>query len=279
MPYDISIFTTIASLSASFVAILGGFIASKLITVNGERERITANIEEIDLQLDLKTEERDRLQKRLDEDDALDFIRDNISDLINQEPLDKVYEEDKQNRLQQDDLLPYWDKALVLVDRFANAPDIEESLNDDDIPSSLAAEIKSDAFAYDVCCEIAKECSPSMLKPFSPPTGAWYERDSQRVYNLEFEIEALNIQKEQYQKQKISLKKPRGMRCGITLFILFSLFNIIQPLIFSNVKSISKWQHSVMIIVSIILLSVGLIATFIYLAWLLRWNDKSNTKD
>ena len=279
MPYDISIFTTIASLSASFVAILGGFIASKLITVNGERERITANIEEIDLQLDLKNEERGRLQKGLDEDDALDFIRDNISDLINQEPLDKVYEEDKQNRLQQDDLLPYWDKALVLVDRFANAPDIEESLNDDDIPSSLAAEIKSDAFAYDVCCEIAKECSPSMLKPFAPPTGAWYERDSQRVYNLDFEIEALNIQKEQYQKQKISLKKPRGMCCGITLFILFSLFNIIQPLIFSNVKSISKWQHSVMITVSVILLSVGLIATFIYLVWLLQWNDKSNTKD
>ena len=273
MPYDISIFTTIASLSASFVAILGGFIASKLITVNGERERITGEIEEIELQLDIKTEERDRLQKGLDEDDALDFIRDNISALVNQEPLDNVYEEDKQNRLPKDDLLPYWIEAIALVDRFSNAPDIEESLNDDDIPSSLAAEIKSDAFAYNVCCEIAKECSPSMIKPFPTPTGAWYERDSQRVYNLDFEIEALNIQKEQCQKQKNSLKKPRGMRCGITLFILFSVFNIIQPLIFSSITTINECQYITMKIVSIFLLSIGLISTFIYLIWLLRWKD------
>lgn len=279
MNWDITIFTTIASLSASFVAILGGFIASKLITVNGERERITGNIDEFNLELDLKEKERERLQKRLDEDDALDFIRDNISALVNQEALDSVYEEEKQNRLQYEELLPYWEKGLILVDRFGKAPDIEESLNDDDIPSSLAAEIKEDAFEYDVCCEIAKECSPAIIKPLVPVSYAWYERDSQRVYNLDFEIAALLIQKEQCEKQKGALKKPKGMSSGIVLFILFSLFNIIQPLIFSNVTSISKWQHSVMIIVSIMLLSVGLIATFIYLAWLLRWNDKSNTKD
>ena len=35
-----ALLTTIASASASFVAILGGFIASKLIAVNGEREAV-----------------------------------------------------------------------------------------------------------------------------------------------------------------------------------------------------------------------------------------------
>ena len=47
--YDLTTFlATVASVSASIVAILGGLIASKLITINGDREANATKIDEIE---------------------------------------------------------------------------------------------------------------------------------------------------------------------------------------------------------------------------------------
>ena len=64
----------IAGVSASFVAILGGFIASKLITINSERDIAESNLEEVKYQKFLKTEERDMLRHSLNEEDSLFFV-------------------------------------------------------------------------------------------------------------------------------------------------------------------------------------------------------------
>ena len=49
MEYDLTAtLTTIAAASASFVAILGGFIASKLIAVSGEREETINKLGDIE---------------------------------------------------------------------------------------------------------------------------------------------------------------------------------------------------------------------------------------
>ena len=54
---DLTLFSTIASASASFVAIIGGLIASKLITINGERESIETRILELDELIEMKSKE------------------------------------------------------------------------------------------------------------------------------------------------------------------------------------------------------------------------------
>ena len=60
--YDLTtVLTTIAACSASIVAILGGFIASKLITINAERDEVNTRIAELDEEIDFFTEERDML--------------------------------------------------------------------------------------------------------------------------------------------------------------------------------------------------------------------------
>lgn len=47
--YDLkTVLTTIAACSASIVAILGGFIASKLIAINAERDEVNTRISELD---------------------------------------------------------------------------------------------------------------------------------------------------------------------------------------------------------------------------------------
>lgn len=93
--YDLtSVLTTIAACSASIVAILGGLIASKLLALNAEREESETRLSEIDEEISFYKEERDKIQATLDEDDALDFIRNNIENLIQRKDIDSIYQEE-----------------------------------------------------------------------------------------------------------------------------------------------------------------------------------------
>lgn len=86
--YDLtSILTTIAACSASFVAILGGFIASRLISLNAERDEIQTRLSEINEEIVFYEKERNTSQSAIDEDDALDFIIDNIVGIIEKNPM------------------------------------------------------------------------------------------------------------------------------------------------------------------------------------------------
>ena len=61
--YDLTtVLTTIAACSASIVAILGGFIASKLIAISAERDEVNTRISELDEEIEFFKEERDMLQ-------------------------------------------------------------------------------------------------------------------------------------------------------------------------------------------------------------------------
>lgn len=272
-----SLLTTIASASASFVAILGGFIASKLIAVNGERDAVESRLQELKYEIELKQKECASLQEGITADDALDFIRDHASSVANLDELSAVYEEDEQHLLEYDELEPYWDAAIELAKRFHALCETTNELNDDDIPCELAAEVKGTFFDYEVCKAIAEEVYPRRLPRFpnmSVNAGAWYERDKQRIYNLRLEIASLRIHEEQYKEQRNGLKKPKGMKRGLAIFALFSLFNIIQPLILSTVSLTTAKEYNTVRFVSIIFLLIGLIATFWYLAWMLRWKPE-----
>ena len=269
-----SLLTTIASASASFVAILGGFIASKLIAVNGERDAVDSRLQELKYEIELKQQECDSLQEGITSDDALDFIREHASNVANLDALSEVYEEDEQQLLEFDELEPYWDDAIALTKRFHIACEKNTELNDDNIPCELAAEVKGTYFKYEVCRAVAEQVFPTMLPLISAaPTGAWYERDKQRIANLRIEIASLRIHEEQSREQRKALKKPKGMKLGFLLFALFSLFNIIQPLILSTVPLSTVAEYNIVRFVSIACLLIGLIATFWYLAWLLAWKQ------
>lgn len=90
--YDLTtLLTTIASISASFVAILGGFIASKLITISGERASTLEKIHSLNEEITVKTALKESLQYENDESDALDFIDSNFVSLARKVNLDDLY--------------------------------------------------------------------------------------------------------------------------------------------------------------------------------------------
>lgn len=272
-----SLLTTIASASASFVAILGGFIASKLIAVNGEREAVNSRLQELKYEIALKQQECDSLQESITADDAIDFIREHASNVANLDDLSEVYEDDEQQLLEYDDLKPYWDDAVALAKRFHAVCKTATEFNDDDIPCELATEVKGADFDYEVCRVVAEEVFENSLPSLSAATvttGAWYERDKQRIENLRIDIASLRIHEEQCKEQQNGLKKPKGMKRGLAIFALFSMFNIIQPLVLSTVNLSTTAEYNTVRFVSISLLVVGLIVTFWYLAWLLMWKQE-----
>ena len=112
---DLTLFSTIASASASFVAIIGGLIASKLITINGEREAVNTQIHDLDEIIAMKTKEEEAIQQQLDEDDALEYITDHIADIEEKTPLSDVYETDEPQRLEFDVLNDYWKMAIDFI--------------------------------------------------------------------------------------------------------------------------------------------------------------------
>ena len=86
-----SFFYSIAGCSATIIAIIGGFIASKLISISADRDKNLDKIKEIEDELDMKTRQYNEAMEELNADDAFDFVRDNISMLIENKSIDVVY--------------------------------------------------------------------------------------------------------------------------------------------------------------------------------------------
>lgn len=89
--YDLTSFlTTVASSSAGIVAILGGFIASKLISIDGERDSVLSHLKEIEKELFYHMAERDKLQKEDDENKVLNFMTNRLDKILSGDELEPI---------------------------------------------------------------------------------------------------------------------------------------------------------------------------------------------
>ena len=82
----------------------------------------------------------------------------------------------------------------------------------------------------------------------------------------------LDIEEQRYEMDLKSLKKPKGMKLGLTIFVLFSIVNIILPLVFSMIPLLDLWCL-IVAFCSIGLLALGLVSTFLYFAQMLKWKE------
>lgn len=292
--YDLtSILTTIAACSASFVAILGGFIASRLISLNAERDEIQTRLSEINEEIVFYEKERNTSQSAIDEDDALDFIIDNIVGIIEEESLDTVYKEENHPRIEKAVLIPYWEKAMnvlsLLYDdlKDRNDDDVYKE-NEDNIPISVAKMLQDD-FEYDICKEIVEHLDsqssgfPNYLGAITAAkmprisNGLWYAKAQDRVTTYQSKVDWLNLQKNQLSIRKKALSCPKGMRLGLLLFAAFSILNIVCPLIMTPFVTDDFVVYSRLKIIVITIFGVGLALTLLYLIYLLHWKKSASS--
>ena len=286
MSYDLTpLLTTIAASSASFVAILGGFIASKMISISDERDAVLTRIHEVEQQQSYKQAEFLQLQTALFEGHSLDFISNNINALAHREKLENVYREDIQQSITKKDLEPYWNRANNLAGELFNSFEGEEKLNEDKIPVSLAKKYSQDHFAYSVFQELMSWIAKQQKKPKTNPLFPQYDFDNivtkisyvplntKRIEDLESELKWLNFQHLQLAEEKKRLSKPRGMKAGLIIFGLFSLGCIILPLILSPLSIETVQAYRMIKVTVLFLFCAGLGSIFLYLAYLLQWED------
>ena len=295
MCYDLTtVLTTIAAASASIVAILGGFIASKLIAISSERSAASERLKQIDEELSLRTTERDKLQAINDEDDALDFIRDHAEELYDAKSVEVVYEKSDHPVISLETLTPYWNRALELSGGFFDEFSSTCTLNDDHIPVQLLQTVKDDEFGYQIylkCGEklgkILREAERSnnpfgfAMPDIDIPTirpvmsGYNYQKNNDSITGHNTAIAMLKLHKKQCEEQIHALKKPRGMVLGLVIFAMFTLCCIIAPLIASPFTTENHTAFVVAKSVFLGLFGIGLTSIFGYLVYLLKWEKDS----
>ena len=219
---------TIASCSATFIAIIGGMIANKAISDAAEKEVIENQINNIDVEIKQLEQELQNVKKTIAESKAKEFILKNMNDLLYGKDIEKVlcdkveeYDEYKKQ------FTSYWEKALGIVkgDKKENYDDFEywvsvnsnyQKLNNsygqtgsDIMRISL---LKNNLMVSDQQMHFSRETKKDMIQ-------CSYNNALQRKKQL------------QEQEEKI-MKRGKSIWMGIIIFIMATIIDVVFPIMY-----------------------------------------------
>ena len=286
--YDLTSFlTAVASSAACVVAILGGFIASKLISIDGERDSILSRLREIEKELSYHITERDRLQKEDDATEALDFISDHLDNILSGDSLEPIYQLEPEVQLPIERLAPFWETGIEIGREYIQEMQLQETrINDVGIPDALVQRYRGCYFKYELLHLIGDKVKRDSRKAENSrdPLSVLYQMDDiaapirfrpasngRYIDEENHAISLLSMKKQLLEEQIPKLKKPKGMKIGLAIFALFSVFCIIVPLGMSPFTTDNiLWYNCVKWIVTGLFVA-GLASIFGYLIYLLSW--------
>lgn len=243
--------TTIASSSATLAAIIGGFIASRLIALNTERAEILVRIQEIDEEIALQEKKINEMRQSLVEDDAIDFIAEHVDNLIDGRSLDEVCSEMERlpESITREELNAYWDRARGVTRKLLEfVAENGYSLDSDGLPSGFAVNLPD--FDYQIA-ELVWDAVKKRLKSASPKTtlgglldvaswdfeyrmprvkSIWYQKTKNDMHIGLGQFELRQLQKKQLETRQKALKQPRGVIDGLVVFLIVVLLGVLAPL-------------------------------------------------
>lgn len=287
--------STVVQSAAAFVAIVSGFIISRLLALSTERGGLQKKVRDIKLQLVIKKQNLDILEKRLLKWDAENFLED--SDV-----LDMIIKSDGQISLAEamrgvtgynrceDELRPYWDEAItvtenafrIVKDKFSElkkSEDIDVFLKNLGLNlSSYRLKIYRRIYDHNLS-EYEKKQNPFGAMRYSiasieiPDISTADELNRYRTLGKDIETigrdkNALETQLSDLEVQLKQLGQPKGVKLGIIFLAYFSLVGIVIPVFLlpfppEQFTSTHKW-------VIFLLFISGLLFFFIYLFKLVR---------
>ncbi|KNZ41390.1 hypothetical protein [Acetobacterium bakii] len=296
MLYDLTtLLSTVAGCTATIIAIIGGFVASKLITLSTERNDAITSLNEVLEELSFKQNKMEKLIKKVTEDDAKDFIRKNIIELIKNTKLVDLYKEEDRLNIRFEDLMPFWDKCnniwhevkKTILDKDCK----KEDINEVGIPRILVKDL--DDFDYEICKyaieayedyieETTRQIHGGLFMPsfnmksYQMPffSNKWYDDAISEIRNLKDSIDWLNFQKTQLSHRISALGKPKGMKAGLIIFCLYSIASIVIPL---TLIPFTTYNYQLFICVKrgiITVFFLGMFFVFLYFSSLLTWKKE-----
>lgn len=294
MDYELTtLLITVAAIMASFVAILGGFIASKLISISADRDNTVFKMQSINEEIEQRTEIMNNAQLENDETDSLDLILEHIEELLINKDVKVVYKSEEHPSIDFDAFLPFWQKAQNIVSKHRDELQRGAYLNNSDVPVNIAEEYRNDDFAYEICKAVAmclyKDVKRQQAKkdPFSyissfnmetvsirASNSVAYNKNNDIIKEQQDKINWLEFQRKQLEETAVSLKKPKGVLCGLIIFAIVTVFCIVLPLILCPFSTSDYCCYIITKIVVMVVFVLGLISIFAYLIWLLSWKQK-----
>jgi hypothetical protein len=298
--YDLTtLFTTIASCSATIIAIVGGFIANKLISLGIDRREITTHLDSIQEEIDFKLRQAISAKEKLNEEDALDFIHEYMDQLVFNKPVEDVFKPSKRTNISQDDLRPYWEQGRQIIQQLLAALGDDEPTNEDDIPISCMKAECSD-FQYTVykygaryIRKVLKEQERKNAARYGlaalTDINSWaenidllpgfdltsYQKKIDIMNEAYSATEWLELQKKQLLVRIDSLKRPQGMKIGLLILVSFSIFGIILPLCLVPYQTSDYFSYMILKALTIGLFSINISFMFVFYLSMLQWKVKN----
>jgi prefoldin subunit 5 len=307
MPPDPNwLLSTIVQSAAAFVAIIAGFIISRLLALSSDKSGLEARIRDLEVQLTVNEQNITPLQKRLLEWDARNFLEhpDVFKKIIESEgkiSLTDVMNGTTAHKRSIDELQPYWDaeieetkKAFQLIREHIS--EIYEGIQDlETLLKKFEPNLShhSLSICYGVYAFLRKEYYKKR-NPFdailgsvveSLPTSASltgilpdvnlrlaeinnYRALQEEIEKFERERNALETLSVELKNQLKRLSLPKGINQGIAVLVWFALTGIVLPVVFLPIPP-EQFTPIHKWIISGFFLS-DLVAFFVYFIWLIR---------
>ncbi|MCY9107257.1 hypothetical protein [Bacillus atrophaeus] len=240
--------STITTSTAALVAIIGGFLVSRVISLSSEQTGIKRRIREIDNDLLAKKELLQNIENYLLEEDAKDFLKDNIKKLLQMESLSEIINEDKYNYRSEEELKPYFNEMQNIMQELFTLFDKLEELDDDfddfykknshhlkDIEKRDLYEIAYDGMMDWVSSQSQSSDPFALALNYRPPISNLPSvnleyRDKKREHDrLYDDIRVLELQIEEQRKILNDYGKPRGVWGGFAVLVYACIVGIIYP--------------------------------------------------
>ncbi|MGG0464552.1 hypothetical protein [Priestia aryabhattai] len=237
---------TIIASTAALVAIIGGFLVSRVLALSSERVAVERRFNEINNNLRIKGEMLEETVRYIFEDDLNDFFKDNCEKILWEKiSLQQIVEEDEYTSLTVEEIEPYVEEFISLKSELeelikknsSNAPaDFDEFIKDKEI--RLPDKKDWYEFVYDAMYEkYAQKGNSNSLFSFNPrlhtlpnATGIQNYKDKVRERdNLRDELRFLKMQKNEQNKILQDYVKPKGLWGGLIVLVYACIVGIVFP--------------------------------------------------
>lgn len=295
------LFSTAAQSAAALVAIIAGFIVSRLLALSADRNSLQSRLNELDLEIGSKRRELKPLRKRILESDADDFIQDVFDQILSSNGEMKLEDAmagiGRPQALNESELRPFWDatvestkEAFVKAREYPfrnKSKDLKEYLEEVGLEDSDKQWIHRRVFEH-VEDEIERNKMNVLNEMFSasrllgdaiggrgryrPPEiqlpNQKYHQWTRDAELLERQLSNLEASREHLDSQVRNFAKPTGLWFGFITLIYFSLVGIIFPLVLMAFKSQGYSRTVLILFVS------ALVVFFTFLSYLARQLSK-----
>lgn len=272
-----SLISTIISSTAALVAIIGGFLVSRVISLSNDQSFLKRKIDEINISIESKTELVNSITEYLFEDDLNDFVtKENMKLLFKDYSLEEIIKEDEYTYLSKEELEPYFLILLEIKDELIKLikedniafEKIEENIENKKIKYIERSEWYS--IMFEAIIEVLTSSSTGWISsiPYASlapsPVNPDYKIKQREKELLIYEIGFLHKQKLEQQKAINDQLETKWVWSGIGVLIYSSIFGILYPatLLPYNTKIYNDEQTKIFLL---ILFGSCLLAIFIYL--------------